>query len=201
MSYPLRALTATLAISAIAGCATIVTGTTQPMTITSNVAGAQVLLDGLVIGTTPFSSPVPKNKTTLTVQKEGYQSFQLALSKSVEGAFWGNIILGGLGGSTTDMSTGAMYAYAPNTFQVDLKRTGETDNRFEQESELRRFAMLNVDKVSSDLARGEGEHLAALLALLNTRIAKPIAAGDVRAIVSSSHGDPFAFGRALVSLH
>ncbi len=107
---------------AVAGCSTIVSGQEQALQINSNVSGADVLLDGVLIGKTPFSGQVKKSATaSVTVRKDGFKERTVQLATEVEGSFWGNIIIGGLPGSSTDYGTGAMYKYAPNVIQVDLE--------------------------------------------------------------------------------
>lgn len=110
------------AAMAVAGCSTIVSGQEQALQINSNVSGADVLLNGVLIGKTPFSGPIKKSATaSVTVRKDGFKERTVQLATEVEGSFWGNIIIGGLPGSSTDYGTGAMYKYAPNVIQVDLE--------------------------------------------------------------------------------
>ncbi len=107
---------------AVAGCSTIVSGQEQALQINSNVSGADVLLNGVLVGKTPFSGQVKKSATaSVTVRKDGFKERTVQLATEVEGSFWGNIIIGGLPGSSTDYGTGAMYKYAPNVIQVDLE--------------------------------------------------------------------------------
>jgi hypothetical protein len=103
------------------GCATIIKGTSQTVSINSNVTGADVIVNGEPVGQTPFTGPIKrKSGTTVTVKKEGYQTKTITLTTEVESIFWGNIIFGGFFGSTTDLTTGAMYYYAPATLEIDL---------------------------------------------------------------------------------
>jgi hypothetical protein len=182
------------------GCATIMKGKNQTMTITSNVDGAEVLLDGQRIGATPFTGLVPKNKSMLMLQKTGYQTANVALSKTLEPAFWGNIIIGGTLGSITDFATGAAYQYAPASYQVELKAASQSDAEFEQQVKLRGFAMIYIDEISRDLGRGNGDHLSALLSLLNADRSNAIAAAQVRDALVTSRGDQVAFGREILAL-
>lgn len=115
-----------LGMSAIffSGCASIVGGTSQVVSINSNVKGADVIVNGANVGTTPYNGPVKRGKsTTVTIQKTGYDSKTITLNTEIESIFWGNIIIGGVLGSTTDLSTGAMYKYAPATLQIDLEKS------------------------------------------------------------------------------
>lgn len=85
------------------GCATIVSGTDQKLTFDSEPEGATVTVAGRVLGKTPLTVEVDKDKNlALTFEKEGYKTYTTQLSTSLEPWFWGNIVIGGLVGSTTD---------------------------------------------------------------------------------------------------
>ena len=56
----------------------------------------------------------------VTVKKEGFYPKTITLATQTETAFWGNILTGGVLGSSTDSGSGAMHKYSPATFQVDL---------------------------------------------------------------------------------
>jgi hypothetical protein len=113
-------LAATLA-AGLSGCATIVVGKTQVLTIDSNIRDAEVVVNGKVIGVTPYTGPVERGSTTtVTLRKPGYSNKTMTLNTEVEPVFFGNIICGGFFGSTTDNATGAMYKYAPATINLDL---------------------------------------------------------------------------------
>ncbi|HYX35010.1 MAG TPA: PEGA domain-containing protein [Oligoflexus sp.] len=107
-------------------CATIVSGKTQTMTIDSNVKDADIVVDGVNVGKTPYTGPVTRAKSaSVTLRKDGYASKTVTLNTEIEPMFWGNIIFGGVFGSTTDNSTGAMYKYAPGTLVMDLEKQGK----------------------------------------------------------------------------
>ncbi len=107
-----------------AACASIVGGTSQTVSINSNVKGAAVIVNGANIGTTPYNGPLKRsNITTVTLQKEGFETKTITLNTEIEPIFWGNIIIGGVLGSTTDLASGAMYKYAPATLQIDLDKS------------------------------------------------------------------------------
>lgn len=112
-----------LALLATTGCSTIIKGKDQVVTINSNVEDAQITVNGVPVGKTPFTGPILRNsKTVVGVSKDGYVTKNVTLDTSIEPIFWGNIIIGGVLGSTTDASTGSMYKYAPATIQIDLEK-------------------------------------------------------------------------------
>jgi len=106
------------------GCASIVTGGKQPITVNSNVPGAVVAVNGQQIGTTPYVGEIKRDSATrVTVSKMGYYPQTIVLATTLEPWFWGNILLGGVFGSSTDAGTGAMNKYAPDSYVVALVPT------------------------------------------------------------------------------
>ena len=108
------------------GCSTILNGKTQSITIDSNVKGAEVMINQVVVGQTPFTGQAPRGSAPqITVRKAGYDTKTIVADTGFEPVFWGNIIFGGFFGSTTDNATGAMYKYAPATFNIELSPEGK----------------------------------------------------------------------------
>lgn len=183
-----------------ASCATIVKGSTQSISVNTNVPGATVLLDDVKVGVTPFTGPVKKNAKMLTVQMDGYQPVKLSLATSIEPIFFGNIITGGTLGSITDFASGAAWQYAPAAYQVDLKAAAQPTADFEHRASARKFAMIYLNEVGGDLVRGGGEHLSALLAIVNGAGPARVDAAAVRDALERSGGDPVRFGNRVVDL-
>ncbi len=103
--------------AALSGCATIVDGSSQSMSVsTTPVQGAACTLtnsEGTWYVTSPGSTQVHKTKNDLTVTctKDGYQpGSQVAVSK-FGGATFGNIVAGGGIGALVDAASGANYYY------------------------------------------------------------------------------------------
>jgi hypothetical protein len=105
----------------LAGCATIFDGTTQTLTFDSTPSGAEVHLNGVIIGKTPFSTQVKRGKgNVLTFKKEGYEDRVLPMVTTMNLTFLGNLVTGGLFGTTTDSATGAINKYEPGQYMVSL---------------------------------------------------------------------------------
>lgn len=104
------------------GCASIINGTTQEVSVSSNPSGAKVKADGSDSGETPTKLKL-KRKTdhVLVFTKDGYEEEQRTLTHVISGAVCGNIIAGGLIGWGVDAATGAQYKLIPGTVHVDLK--------------------------------------------------------------------------------
>ena len=87
----------------ISSCATIMTGKTQEVTFDSEPQGAEVAVNGRVIGKTPTTIQLDKKKDqTVSFKLEGYKTQTRTLETKVNTWFMGNIVLGGFIGSTTD---------------------------------------------------------------------------------------------------
>lgn len=109
----------------VSGCSTIVNGKSQSITIDSNVKGAEVLINQVVVGQTPFVGQAPRGSAPqITVRKEGFESRTVVADTGFEPIFWGNIIIGGFLGSTTDAASGSMYKYSPASLNIELRPVG-----------------------------------------------------------------------------
>ncbi|NGP89681.1 PEGA domain-containing protein [Fodinibius halophilus] len=183
----------------IAGCATLTKGTTQIVTINSNVDGAGVYLNGAQIGETPFASKIKKNEDALVIRKEGYKSHTLSLSKSLEPIFWGNIITGGTLGSITDWISGAAYSYSPSTYQVELYKKGEGQEAFLNRYELRRYTLFNMTDIAIDLGNNGGDHLETLIALASLPYNQE-SIDLIKSKFETTDGNEVRFGKEVVKL-
>jgi len=119
------ALAALLCASGLSGCATIIDGTTQPVSVnTTPQDGAKCTLvnsQGTWYLTTPGSTTVHKTKNDMTISctKDGFAGGQTLAKSHFGGATAGNVILGGVVGIGVDAASGANYYYnSPIT--VDL---------------------------------------------------------------------------------
>ena len=122
-----------LSIVLTSGCATIVKGTTQGVSISSDPPGADVNVDGAFVGQTPLSVEMERKRDHLvTIERSGYESRTVPVVKSVGGAVWGNVLAGGLIGWGVDATSGAQYDLSPATISVRLI---ESDSNEAQETQ------------------------------------------------------------------
>ncbi len=114
--------TARFAVCAVAlllfqGCASRSDVTDQTVTVETSPPGANCRFyrQGIVVGQviTPGGVVVEKTKHDMTVEceKEGYETAKANLESGIEGATWGNIILGGVIGWGIDSASGADNKY------------------------------------------------------------------------------------------
>ncbi len=136
------------------GCATISTGTTQAITIDSNIKGADVQIEGNHVGVTPFSGKIKRQKDAIAmVTMDGYAPQAIPLTTSfnsvaVLNIFWDL--------STTDFLTGAVWEYAPNSYYANLKPSGMADASFKQQTTAIAFAMTYFGNIKTELVAGRG---------------------------------------------
>ena len=123
----------------------------------------------------------------LVFEKEGYKPLTMQLETHLNSWFWGNIVIGGFIGSTTDALSGAVYEYSPNQYMVTLQpaRTGsletptapsdgtsslETHTALSDSQKRKDYIVKNYDGILKDLQKGPlaqpGEYLTSLLSVL-----------------------------------
>lgn len=113
-------------------CSSIISKTDYPVAINSQPDGAQFLVsnrDGQRVqsGTTPATVTLKSSagyfrgeSYTVELSKDGYTDRIYTLSSSIDGWYWGNILLGGvIGMLIVDPATGAMYNL-PNRVDISL---------------------------------------------------------------------------------
>lgn len=116
-----------VAFVSLAGCATVVRGTTQTVAInTPGVPGAACTLTSSAIGTQVVTTPgvvtLAKGSSAVKIRctKECYNDGVGALASTTDNMAAGNVLAGGVIGLGVDAATGAMSQYAP---QADIVMT------------------------------------------------------------------------------
>ncbi len=120
--HPTLALTLLLQLLILAGCASIMHGTTQQVAVSSSPTGAKVAVNGMDRGVTPVIADLKrKDNHVIRVTLDGYQPFEMALTRSVSGWVWGNLVFGGIPGLAIDAITGGLYKLAPEQVVAQLQ--------------------------------------------------------------------------------
>jgi PEGA domain-containing protein len=105
----------------LASCATMVKGTTQRVSISSDPPGAQVTIDNVSAGETPTTIALScSSQHRVKIEKAGYLPHEETVSQSTSGWIAGNIIAGGLVGLCVDAATGGMYRLNPESISATL---------------------------------------------------------------------------------
>lgn len=193
-----------LAVLTASGCASIFSGTTQQMTFQSTPEGATVTISGRVIGKTPITTTLKKEKNQSVVfTLDGHKPITMQLTTQLDNWFWGNIVLGGVIGSTTDGITGAVHHYSPSQYYVTLTPDGKgVDGKTSRsrDHQIRDLVVFRHDALLREFRtdRRTGETFSSLAALLAVdEAAKESAWTRVQAI-SRQHDDPVRFADALI---
>ncbi|MDE2490964.1 MAG: PEGA domain-containing protein [Elusimicrobia bacterium] len=153
---------------AFSGCASIVSGRTQEVSFNSNPSGATVTIDGRPYGTTPVTTMLHRESGSVVVfSKPGYKPLSLNLETTINGWFWGNIVTGGVTGSTTDGVTGAIHEYSPGQYMATLEADGtngvDGSVDWSKSQKVRDFIVTAYSNIMSDLSHGGGQYLDSLI--------------------------------------
>ncbi len=133
-----------LGVVLTSACATIVEGTDQSVTVTTEPSGASCSLqrDGKTVGVvnpTPGTVSVDKSQSDIAVscEKQGQLPAAAVLSSQFQGMTLGNALIGGIIGFGIDAASGAMNEYPtnimlhlpPDSFSSDAERNAYFDGR------------------------------------------------------------------------
>ncbi|MFL6659427.1 MAG: PEGA domain-containing protein [Massilia sp.] len=133
MKLAQKLIAAAVAAVLVSGCASMQSGTTQEVKISSNPVGATVytgtrskdnptvMLNRVAVGKTPLTVRISRKDGAIAVEQDGYQPVQLGLTTKMNSWVWGDILLGSPLSTSIDTSTGAANEYDPGEFMVDMK--------------------------------------------------------------------------------
>jgi len=146
------------------------------------------MINGRFIGITPVTASLErKSGQILTFSEDGYKTLSMKLETHVNGWFWGNLLFGGLLGSSTDASTGAFYKYSPGQYLVTLQpestTPGELITPLDGRQKAKEFIIIAYRNIQTDLSAGEGQYLTSLFELLKVPPeSRPDALKKIRAL-------------------
>jgi len=156
-------------------CATLMSGTTQEVTFNSEPQDVEVTVGGKVIGKTPFTIQLDKKSgQTVEFNLEGYKRQTRSLETTMDGWFWGNIVLGGLIGSSTDGISGSINEYSPNQYYVTMVAdSSDSINSIKSDkAKIKEYIVISYQQIVTDLARGGGQYLNSLVLMLKVADSK-----------------------------
>jgi len=125
MKYMLIVLSLVSALL-IASCASIFTGTSANVSISSTPTKADVVIEtraGLKVmtGETPMTTKLSrKNEYTVTIKLDGYKEQKISIDHTFNGWYLGNLICGGIIGLIIDAVDGAIWKLNPTEIKVTL---------------------------------------------------------------------------------
>lgn len=106
----------------LTSCATILSGTNEKISFTSEPSGAKVLYKGVEKCTTPCVSMLNKSLSAVNVEYKhtDFPSKNVSLNRSFNGVTVLNVLLGGIIGVGVDLATGSVMNYTDNSYFVDF---------------------------------------------------------------------------------
>lgn len=122
-----RGVLAVAMASLVASCATMISGSTQNIEVTSAPPGARVTVQpGAIQGLTPVKLTLRRKDAPyrVTIEMDGYQPYEASITTETNGWTFGNILIGGLVGLIVDSSTGAQYRLTPERVHGQLAAAG-----------------------------------------------------------------------------
>lgn len=178
---------AILFIPLLTSCASIVKGGPQSVTFNSEPTGATVIVNGRTMGATPLTVSLERKggDQSITFEKDGYKPITIPLTTGVNPWFFGNIIFGGLVGSTTDALSGAIHEYSPNFYHVTLSPKGSAF--LTPKGEIESFILSNYGHIISEANSSPKEYMTALFSLLKISKENQInAANEMKGMIIGS---------------
>jgi hypothetical protein len=142
------------------GCATMFSGSTQPVTFNSDPDGVSVTVAGQALGKTP-TTIVLERKSDLVVDfvKEGYTKQTIKMNTRFNPWVLANVIfcLSCVLSTTTDYATGAAYEYSPNNYFITMVPEGVTETPIDiKKREVKSFIIGNYGSIVTELNRDSG---------------------------------------------
>lgn len=152
----------------ILGCASIISGTTDQISFSSNVDPVNVYIDGLKVGETPLKVDVQKKVglgRVVRFEKAGYKTQEFNLRNKFDAVavldISSVIVSGGI-----DVLTGALMEYSPKTYHIEMVDDNEVIHGDQKKQiEFAAFVLTNADVIKKNIAEGEGEALDSLIKL------------------------------------
>lgn len=151
---------------ALTGCATIISGSTQAITIKSVPEAAKLSItnksgEKVHTGETPATVTLKRGAGffqpqhyEITLEKDGYQTKTVSVSGTLNGWYIGNLIFGGpLGILIIDPLTGAMYSLTPSEVNAGLS-PAEVKTAINGKNQVQMLTVMLVqDVAAADMQR------------------------------------------------
>lgn len=144
MKLPHALATLSLLI-ALSGCATIIHGTTQDIGVTTDPAGADLLLDGQQHYFSPATITMKrKHDHMLEISKEGYKTEMVDIRGDMSLAVVGDVLAGGAIGYGIDAATGAQRRLVPEKIALPLRPLLTREDREAAKTLAEKLAQLKI---------------------------------------------------------
>lgn len=148
----------------LSSCATLFSDSNDTIEFTSEPSGAQVFINGKLVGKTPLKEDVRRSTfdtAKVVIRHPNFKPHSFTLNKTLTTAAIFN--LSSVLSWATDATTGKAFKYSPNSYFIDLSNpaTGSVI-----ENSAFRFVMVNHSKIINELSTEPGEYWTNLKDLL-----------------------------------
>jgi hypothetical protein len=121
---------AAICVRLVVGCATIIHGSSQDISISSSPDEAEVWIDGARMGSTPTKVTLKrKNDYLVTIKKEGYKEATVKIESTTSAWIIGNVVFGGIIGCGIDFISGGAYDLKPERVDINLTELADLDGK------------------------------------------------------------------------
>ncbi|MBS0638200.1 MAG: PEGA domain-containing protein, partial [Verrucomicrobia bacterium] len=118
------------------GCATIINGPDQKVTILSEPPGAHIAINGVEAGYTPATFKIIRAKDhVVTLSMEGYHTHDEELIRQLSGVTAFYILPGGLASMAVDSAQGTLWCFEDEV-KVELKELFDPDTIIAKQMKL-----------------------------------------------------------------
>jgi hypothetical protein len=136
------------------GCATIVSGTTQKLSVTTQPSDATATVDGNMSAKTPAMFTLErKHDHTIQIKKDGFKETTVLIKRTFNGMATGNILIGGIIGGGIDAASGSTNKLVPERVDLILEEgAGSASPRFAAQKDMDYYDkhILKLDKLKSE---------------------------------------------------
>ncbi len=149
-------------------CATLISGTSDEITFTSNVDPVKVYIEGLYVGKTPLRVEIEKKVGVgrlIRFEKKGYKTQEFNLKNRFDTVaildISSIIVSAGI-----DILSGALMEYSPKQYHIEMIADEEKaiDNQNKQ-IQFASFILINSEAIKKNITIGSGEFLDSLIEL------------------------------------
>jgi len=177
----------------ISSCGTIIDGNKQQIAFDSNEKDVEIYIDSELICKTPCIANIRRKNKRLMIsaKKQSFEDKTIFLDKNINSSAAFNVISlwTSTFGASTDVITGGMWAYQPNSIYIVMthtpRNTVEKKQQIQQ-NKIRDFVLRNFDHLQSDLwdATSSEEYINTLTTISG------ISTTQIKEVLKSSYAAP-----------
>lgn len=165
----MRIFLVSIIIAMLSGCATIISGTSDEISFSSNADPVKVYIDGLHVGTTPLKVNVDKKAgegRLARFEKDGYETQEFNLRNKIDWIIVSDIssiiVSGGI-----DVLSGAIMEYSPKQYHIEMiEKSAPKAALIPKQIQFASFVLTMSDEIKENLVSGGGPALESLISMV-----------------------------------